>query len=119
MASERVDVTPEVIYASGWPRRYKGIDVHHETPDDGCYICQPDNPRADPEGCSDCDRKAHTPPRPSCASCGHIHAASGCTGPPTPSDLWAGVPVSSCDCDETPAPRAALTTDPSEGESRG
>jgi hypothetical protein len=35
--------------------------VHHETPNDGCYICQPDNPNADAEGCSDCDRKAHMP----------------------------------------------------------
>ena len=24
----------------------------------GCYICQPDNPNADPEGCAECDRRA-------------------------------------------------------------
>lgn len=23
---------------------------------DGCYICQPNNPNADGEGCEDCDR---------------------------------------------------------------
>lgn len=49
-----------------------------------------------------------------CEDCGHIHTPSGCTGPPTPSDLWAGVSVAGCDCDfdttTPPAPESA--TDP-------
>jgi len=35
---------------------------------------------------------------PKCADCGHVHTPDGCTGDPTPSDLWAGVSVSKCDC---------------------
>lgn len=31
--------------------------------------------------------------------CGHIHTEDGCTGEPTPSDLWAGVTPSACDCE--------------------
>lgn len=34
-----------------------------------------------------------------CGDCGHVHTPTGCTGPPTPSDLWAGVSVEGCDCD--------------------
>lgn len=34
-----------------------------------------------------------------CADCGHIHTSHGCTGEPTPSDLWAGVSPAVCDCD--------------------
>ena len=33
-----------------------------------------------------------------CPDCGHIHTPHGCTGEPTPSDLWAGVSVDGCDC---------------------
>lgn len=33
-----------------------------------------------------------------CMDCGHVHTPGGCAGDPTPSDLWAGVFVSSCDC---------------------
>jgi hypothetical protein len=29
----------------------------------GCYICQPDNPDADPEGCTPCEREAFGFPR--------------------------------------------------------
>ena len=32
--------------------------------------------------------------------CQHMHTPDGCTGPPSPSDIWAGVSVSTCDCDE-------------------
>ncbi|MDB5716482.1 MAG: hypothetical protein JWO15_3879 [Sphingomonadales bacterium] len=35
-----------------------------------------------------------------CPECGHCHTPNGCVGDPTPSDLWAGVSVSICDCDE-------------------
>ena len=35
-----------------------------------------------------------------CRDCGHVHSPEGCGGPPTPSDLWAGVSVAGCDCDE-------------------
>lgn len=35
-----------------------------------------------------------------CNGCGHIHTPSGCAGDPTPSDVWAGVSVSACDCME-------------------
>lgn len=36
----------------------------------------------------------------------HIHTPEGCTGPPSPSDLWAGVSVEGCDCawDSRPIP---------------
>lgn len=37
-----------------------------------------------------------------CTDCGHVHTATGCAGPPTPSDLWAGVSVSTCDCIDDP-----------------
>lgn len=43
-----------------------------------------------------------------CPDCGHIHTPDGCTGAPTPSDLWAGVTPSACDCD---APVDATLTD--------
>lgn len=33
-----------------------------------------------------------------CSDCGHIHTPTGCLGSPTPSDLWAGVNPSDCDC---------------------
>lgn len=33
-----------------------------------------------------------------CPDCGHVHTPSGCSGDPTPSDLWAGVSVEGCDC---------------------
>jgi hypothetical protein len=46
-----------------------------------------------------------------CAGCGHIHSPEGCTGPPTPSDVWAGVMPAACDC-HVATIRAALT-DPS------
>ena len=39
------------------------------------------------------------PPAERCGDCGHIHTPRGCTGDPTPSDLWAGVSVEGCDCD--------------------
>lgn len=43
-----------------------------------------------------------------CIDCGHIHTPDGCTGEPTPSDLWAGVSPVACDCDLTaPNPRDA------------
>lgn len=35
-----------------------------------------------------------------CPECQHMHTPDGCTGPPSPSDIWAGVSVSTCDCDE-------------------
>lgn len=35
-----------------------------------------------------------------CAACGHVYTLDGCTGDPTPSDLWAGVSPEGCDCDE-------------------
>lgn len=35
-----------------------------------------------------------------CLSCGHIHTLDGCSGPPTPSDRWAGVSPAICDCNE-------------------
>jgi hypothetical protein len=34
-----------------------------------------------------------------CPDCDHQHTPEGCVGEPSPSDLWAGVSVSSCDCD--------------------
>lgn len=34
-----------------------------------------------------------------CPECGHVHIPEGCVGPPTPSDLWAGVTPGACDCD--------------------
>lgn len=37
-----------------------------------------------------------------CGECAHIHTLAGCTGPRTPSDIWAGVTVDSCDCDGEP-----------------
>ena len=43
---------------------------------------------------------ADTAGHDSCAECGHVHSPDGCTGPPTPSDLWAGVSVAGCDCDQ-------------------
>lgn len=42
------------------------------------------------EGCAACEVV--------CTECGHIHTAVGCTGDPTPSDLWAGVMPAACDC---------------------
>lgn len=45
-----------------------------------------------------------------CSECGHRHTPEGCTGDPTPSDRWAGVPVSACDC-ASPAPTPAAPTD--------
>lgn len=36
--------------------------------------------------------------RETCGDCGHTHVEAGCSGPPTPSDLWAGVSPSTCDC---------------------
>lgn len=41
---------------------------------------------------------------PACDDCGHIHAAYGCVGDPTPSDLWAGVSPAACDCDSALPP---------------
>ena len=35
-----------------------------------------------------------------CGECYHTHTPDGCIGDPSPSDIWAGVSVSSCDCDE-------------------
>jgi hypothetical protein len=46
---------------------------------------------------------------PSCEDCGHIHTPDGCTGPPTPSDQWAGVSPSSCDCAFDQLSRPGLT----------
>jgi hypothetical protein len=40
-----------------------------------------------------------------CPNCHHTHTAQGCTGPPSPSDLWAGVTPAVCDCDTTNHPR--------------
>lgn len=40
----------------------------------------------------------HTPKPNKCAECGHAHTPMGCTGDPTPSDLWAGVTPAACDC---------------------
>lgn len=37
-----------------------------------------------------------------CSACGHIHTADGCVGEQTPSDRWAGVSPSVCDCDAEP-----------------
>jgi hypothetical protein len=34
-----------------------------------------------------------------CAECHHQHTPDGCVGKPSPSDIWAGVSVSACDCD--------------------
>ena len=39
-----------------------------------------------------------------CTYCGHQHTSDGCVGDPTPSDLWAGVTPSVCDCDRTFSP---------------
>jgi hypothetical protein len=33
-----------------------------------------------------------------CPECGHQWSPDGCTGDPTPSDLWAGISPSACDC---------------------
>lgn len=41
----------------------------------------------------------HTPKPNKCAECGHAHTPMGCTGDPTPSDLWAGVAPAACDCE--------------------
>lgn len=46
-----------------------------------------------------------------CLDCGHLHTPDGCTGDPTPSDLWAGVSVSGCDCDFDFVRGAQMTTD--------
>jgi hypothetical protein len=34
-----------------------------------------------------------------CPECLHEHTPIGCVGPPSPSDVWAGVYSSACDCD--------------------
>lgn len=49
---------------------------------------------------------APSPGVEACSECGHHHTPEGCTGDPTPSDRWAGVPVSACDCDPAPTPAA-------------
>jgi hypothetical protein len=33
-----------------------------------------------------------------CPDCEHVHTPEGCTGPPSPSDVWAGVSPVVCDC---------------------
>lgn len=33
-----------------------------------------------------------------CPECCHTVTRNGCTGDPTPSDLWAGVSPAACDC---------------------
>lgn len=43
-----------------------------------------------------------------CSDCGHIHTPTGCMGSPTPSDLWAGVNPSDCDCVGTESYRDAF-----------
>lgn len=45
-----------------------------------------------------------------CDDCGHQHSdrGFGCVGAPTPSDLWAGVSPSACDC-QPYRPRVSLT----------
>ena len=35
-----------------------------------------------------------------CPECHHQHTPEGCKGDPSPSDIWAGVSVSTCDCDD-------------------
>ena len=35
-----------------------------------------------------------------CPECYHTHTPDGCTGDPSPSDIWAGVTPEKCDCDE-------------------
>jgi hypothetical protein len=35
-----------------------------------------------------------------CPDCHHQHTPTGCVGDPSPSDLWAGVDVAVCDCDD-------------------
>lgn len=52
------------------------------------------------------------PLRAPCPDCDHFHTPDGCTGPPTPSDLWAGVSVEGCDCDYD------YVTPPGEGNGR-
>jgi hypothetical protein len=44
------------------------------------------------------DEQGRTDEAP-CPECHHQHTPAGCVGKPSPSDLWAGVSVSSCDCD--------------------
>lgn len=47
----------------------------------------------------------HVTPPAKCPDCGHDpHEFVGCTGDPTPSDLWAGVSVSACDCSGLTSP---------------
>ncbi len=43
--------------------------------------------------------KTRPVPPAACPDCGHQHTPNGCTGNPTPSDLWAGVSPAVCDCD--------------------
>lgn len=45
-------------------------------------------------------------PPAKCPDCGHLHTPDGCTGDPTPSDLWAGVTPAVCDCDTRVLPPA-------------
>jgi hypothetical protein len=58
--------------------------------------------------CRSCHALAHATPGPfdpvippgqTCPDCDHIHTPEGCTGPQSPSDRWAGVSPSACDCD--------------------
>lgn len=44
------------------------------------------------------ERQAEAAREP-CADCHHTHTPEGCAGPPSPSDLWAGVSPAGCDCD--------------------
>ena len=55
---------------------------------------------------------APTPPAEAetCGDCGHVHTPDGCIGEPTPSDRWAGVSPSACDCHTPP------TTDAEEAQ---
>lgn len=46
-----------------------------------------------------------------CPECGHLHTPRGCSGPPTPSDRWAGVTVASCDCEPGECERCEGTGD--------
>ena len=50
----------------------------------------------------------HTPKPNKCAECGHAHTPMGCTGDPTPSDLWAGVTPAACDCEPDVSERDEL-----------
>lgn len=45
-------------------------------------------------------RAAPAPVPVGCEVCGHEFDEDGCTGEPTPSDRWAGVSPSACDCDD-------------------